>query len=72
MPATLRRPQTFWTVGRICTQLNEPLHRVEYAIKSRGIEPVGTAGNARVFEADQVEVIASALREMDARREGTR
>jgi hypothetical protein len=59
-----------WTVGRIVQHLNEPLHRVEYAIRSRGIEPSGVAGNARVFDDAQVEQIANALKAMDSRREG--
>jgi hypothetical protein len=66
MTVTLR----YFTVGRIAEHLNEPLHRVEYAIKSRGIAPQGIAGNARVFEEDQVERIGAVLRQIDTRREG--
>jgi hypothetical protein len=70
MPSTWRG---IYTVGRIARRLNEPLHRVEYAVKTRGIEPVGIAGNVRVFEEDAVESVAAALRGIDARRErGTR
>ena len=57
------------TVGQIAQRLNEPLHRIEYAIKSRNIQPVAQAGNARVFEEEDLERISAALREMDSRRD---
>jgi hypothetical protein len=57
------------TVGQIAQRLNEPLHRVEYAIKSRGIKPVTIGGNARIFDEQHVERIAAALLEMDSRRD---
>jgi hypothetical protein len=59
-----------YTVGVIARLLNKPLHRVEYAIRSRGISPDAVAGNARVFDEDAVEKIAAALHEIDNRREG--
>ena len=61
---------TSFTTGKIATQLNEPLHRILYAVRTRGISPTSIAGNVRVFEAEQVEQIASALRDIDSRREG--
>ena len=70
MPSTLLPPRTFWTIGQIGRHLNEPLHRVECILRSRNITPSGMAGNARVFETEQVEEIAAALRDIDARREG--
>ncbi len=57
------------TVGQIARRLNEPLHRIEYAIKSRNIQPVAIAGNARVFESEDLDRISAALREMDSRRD---
>jgi hypothetical protein len=60
--------RTYWTVGRLAEHLNEPIHRVQYAIRSRTIRPAGSAGNARVFDDEQVETIAATLREMDDRR----
>jgi hypothetical protein len=56
-------------VGQIAQRLNEPLHRVEYAIKSRHIKPVAIGGNARIFDEQDVERIAAALLEMDSRRD---
>ncbi len=49
------------TVGEISERLSEPLHRVEYVIKARKIEPIAWAGNARVFSSDAARVIAEAL-----------
>ena len=63
----------FPTVGTIAEELDEPLHRVEYVIRSRRIKPCGMAGNARVFSESDVERIASELRRIDAERfEGQR
>ncbi len=56
------------TVGRIARELNEPIHRVDYAIRTRGIEPEFTAGHLRVFSEDAVERIAEILREIDRQR----
>lgn len=45
------------TVGEIARRIGQPLHRVEYVIRARGILPAGRAGNARVFtEADVVRI----------------
>jgi hypothetical protein len=61
------------TVGAIAQELSEPIHRVQYAIKSRGIEPEALAGNIRVFAPAVIERVAEILREIDrqaARRQG--
>ena len=57
------------TVGQIAQRLNEPLHRIEYAVRSRNIQPVAIAGNARVFEEEDLERISAALVEMDSKRD---
>ena len=59
----------FPTVGEIARRLNQPLHRVEYVIRARGIRAVGVAGNARVFSDAAVDRIESELRRMDEERE---
>jgi hypothetical protein len=66
MPGALR---ICLTVGQIAQQLNEPIHRVVYAIKTRNIAPSGIAGHARVFEEEHLEQIAAALRDIDARQQ---
>ena len=56
------------TVGEISRRLGQPLHRIEYVIRSRGIQAVGVAGNARVFSDAAVDRIASELRRIDEER----
>lgn len=55
------------TVGEIAKRLGEPLHRVEYLIRARDIQPAGRAGNARVFSDVDVDFIASELARIDSR-----
>lgn len=56
------------TVGAIAERLNEPLHRIEYVIRARGIVPISRAGNARIFSDTDVQFIASELRRIDEER----
>ena len=56
------------TVGEIARRLGEPVHRIEYVIRARQIQPVSTAGNSRVFSDAQVDRIASELRRIDQER----
>ena len=56
------------TVGVIAELVGEPLHRIEYAIRSRGIKPRAVAGNARVFDAPAVDQIRAALRDIADRK----
>jgi hypothetical protein len=53
------------TIGAIARELGEPVHRVQYAVKTRGIEPEYMAGNLRVFGLDAVDRIADVLRQID-------
>jgi hypothetical protein len=64
MPAAACLP----TVGEIARRLDEPIHRVEYILRSRAITPVGRAGHARVYSDEDVELIAEELRRIDADR----
>ena len=59
-----------FSVGAIAQRFCVPLHRVLYVIRSRNIRPVGTAGNARVFDEAAVSWIASELRRIDKDRQG--
>lgn len=49
------------TVGTIAARYAVQVHRVEYAIRARNIQPTSCAGNARVFDDHALEEIASAL-----------
>lgn len=50
------------SVGVIARRLGVPLHRIQYVIRSRKIQPTGTAGNVRVFSEADVSRIAVTLR----------
>jgi hypothetical protein len=56
------------TIGAIARELKQPLHRIEYVLRTRNIEAVSTAGHVRIFDRDAVERVAAALSEIDARR----
>ena len=60
----------FWTVARIARKLGVERHRVENIIKTRNIDPLGTAGMARVFDESVVTRIDDELKAIDARRQG--
>lgn len=54
--------ETLLTVGEIARRLAEPLHRIEYIIRSRGVAPRGWAGHARVFAPSDLQRIATEFR----------
>ncbi len=58
---------TLPTVGEIARRLGESLHRIEYVIRSRNIQPVSRAGHVRIFAEADVAHIADELRLIDAR-----
>jgi hypothetical protein len=60
------------TVGVIARRLNEPLHRINYVLRTRGIKPAGIAGAYRVFTEEQVAQIVAELAEIEAREAGRR
>ena len=63
-------PTTFPTVGAIAERLGKPLHRIEYIIRARKIQPTGVAGNVRVFSESDVERISRELNRIDDERGG--
>ena len=62
------KPVVHATVGEIARRLSEPVHRVEYIISARRVQPAGWAGNARVFSEADVDRIAGELRRIDAEK----
>jgi hypothetical protein len=66
----VRHRQSALTIGAIARELGEPIHRIQYAVKTRGIEPESVAGNLRIFPPGTVEYVAEILREID--RQATR
>jgi DNA-binding transcriptional MerR regulator len=60
-------PLTVPTVGEIARRIGVPIHRVEYVIRARRIEPTGRAGNIRIFTEADVDLIGFELRQMGRR-----
>jgi DNA-binding transcriptional MerR regulator len=60
--------QNVLTIGEIAKRLNYPIHRIEYVIRSRNIQPIQRAGNLRIFSPEDVEFIAHELHQMNERR----
>jgi len=53
------------TVGEIARRLGEPLHRIEYVIRTRGLKPEFRAGHAGIYSEGDVQYIAAELRRID-------
>ena len=62
--------QSLSTTGAIARRAGEPIHRVQYVVRTRHIKPVAVAGNLRVFSEAQVQRIESELRRIAADRRG--
>jgi hypothetical protein len=58
------------SVGEIARRLGEPVHRIEYVLRTRNIRPSGMAGNCRVYAEEDIERVAAELRRIDARKDG--
>ena len=55
------------TPGVIAAELGEPLHRVQYVLRTRHhISPAATAGRLRLFDSQAVAMIRLALYAIDA------
>lgn len=54
-------PEKALTVGEIARRLKVPIHRVEYIIRARQVEPMVRAGICRVFTESDFDRIAHAL-----------
>jgi len=61
-------PPSLLTTGVIATRLKVPVHRIEYVVRTRNIEPCSKAGSAYVFTEDDVERIARILHQIDSEK----
>ena len=52
----------------IARRLGVAVHRVEYVVRTRNIQPVSRAGNLRVFSESAADSVARELQRMDADR----
>jgi len=60
------------SVGEIARRLGHPVHRIEWVIRSRGIQPVSRCGHIRIFSDAAVRFIEEELACIDARKEEER
>jgi len=59
----------FLTVGTIAAELDVPVHRVAYVLRTRRIAASGRAGCARVYDREAVALIRHALRSIEQNRQ---
>lgn len=57
------------TVGEIARRFDVPIHRVEYVIRSRAIQPTLRAGNIRVFSEAAADRIGAELLQIRGKRD---
>jgi hypothetical protein len=61
------------TPGVIARELGEPLHRVQYILRTRAfIPPSARAGRLRLYDRQAVAMIRHALNAMDAKKGANR
>jgi hypothetical protein len=63
-------PTPMPTLGEIARRLAQPVHRIEYIIRSRHIYPASRAGNCRVFAETDVARIATELASIGGQKGG--
>lgn len=51
----ISQTKPFWTTTAIAEHFGVARHKIEYLVKSRRVEGLGRAGNARLFSGDDVE-----------------
>jgi hypothetical protein len=63
--------ENFLTVGQIAQQVNIPIWKCQYLLRSRDIKEIGRAGNMRMFSPNVVGVLRSELNSIEAKRKQT-
>lgn len=56
------------TIGVLAERLHVPIHRVEYLVRSRDIQPKERAGHLRVFDEKAVETLRQEIQAGNQRR----
>lgn len=60
----------FITAGTMAERLGVPIHKVQYILRTRQIEPAGKAGVLRVYSEEQLAEVAANLDAISARQGG--
>jgi hypothetical protein len=58
------------SLGEIARRFNRPLHRVEYVVRTRNIEPLIAAGGRNFYSEASAQRIESELRRIDLQKDG--
>jgi hypothetical protein len=62
------KPPQLTTLGKVAQQLQVPIHRVQYILRSRAhINPVATAGRLRLFNQQTIELIKAEIETIDSK-----
>lgn len=56
------------TPGVLAERLGVPLHRIQYLLRARNIEPTARAGRLRLYDRYALEMLRRELAAIDARR----
>lgn len=59
---------TLFTVGDMARELELPIHRVQYLIRSRNIQPTQRAGLIRLFDEATLTALINEANAIEARR----
>lgn len=70
MKDNLNETANFITAGTMAERLGVPIHKVQYVLRSRQIEPVGKAGVLRVYSEEQLAEVAANLDAINDRQGG--
>lgn len=65
----MNKPTPLYTAGSIARELTVPVHRVEYVIATRHIQPTARVGQAWAYGTRQFEQVKRHLEAIDERRE---
>ncbi|MBV8078444.1 MAG: hypothetical protein JO284_18685 [Planctomycetaceae bacterium] len=62
----MNQTRSLYSIGHLSEKFGVPVHKLEFAIKSRKIEPCGWAGNSRIFDEEGAEKVGAALSQIAA------
>ena len=60
------------TVGRLAELLGVPIHRIEYILRSRNIQPCARAGILRLFDLNAKYAVQRTLQSIEDYKNATR
>ena len=58
------------TCGEIARRLQVPAHRVDWILRTRGVEPIGRAGCIRIYDEGTVAYVKGEIERQDREHRG--